>query len=163
MSRTNNQIIRRHKNVGRAILGALSIFIVLSATGLVFPNAGTPDKTVVHFDIGTEIVDAHEARLAGIADRALDYPTMHLFVTGHTGSAGDKRANTTLSEQRAKVVRDRLVEHGISAERIHIRGAGGFVPVEPQENESPASVRARTKRVEIRFIENRALIAGGYP
>ncbi len=49
------------------------------------------------------------------------YPALKIEVGGHTDSTGDPAANSTLSQQRADVVKTYLVGQGISAGRIELQ------------------------------------------
>ena len=51
-------------------------------------------------------------------------PNNRLVVVGHADVRGPKKYNLTLSERRAKLVRDYLVSQGIAAEKIETRAEG---------------------------------------
>ena len=51
-------------------------------------------------------------------------PDNRLVVVGHADVRGPKKYNLTLSERRAKLVRDYLVSQGIAAEKIETRAEG---------------------------------------
>jgi outer membrane protein OmpA-like peptidoglycan-associated protein len=73
-------------------------------------------------------------------------PDMHVVVEGYTDSIGSDAYNLRLSERRAEVVRDLMVQKGISASRITTRGFGKANPV--ADNKTAAG-RAENRRVEI--------------
>lgn len=70
-------------------------------------------------------------------------------VIGHTDDQGAREANVTLSEARARAVKDYLVSKGISAADIVTSGAGPDRPV--ADNQSPEG-RARNRRIEFRVL-----------
>ncbi|WP_297086444.1 OmpA family protein [uncultured Draconibacterium sp.] len=72
-------------------------------------------------------------------------PDLKFSVEGHTDADGDDAKNQTLSEQRAKAVADKLVEMGISADRLASKGLGESVPID--NNNSPEG-KANNRRVE---------------
>lgn len=74
-----------------------------------------------------------------------DYPELKFSVEGHTDSDGDDAANLKLSEARAKAVMDKLVELGISKERLKSKGLGESKPLNP--NDTPEN-KAQNRRVE---------------
>ena len=75
-----------------------------------------------------------------------DKPDLRVSVEGHTDSVGSVAYNQTLSERRAKTVRDYLVSQGIDASRITTRGFGKSKPIASNDT---AEGRAENRRVEI--------------
>ncbi len=71
-------------------------------------------------------------------------------IEGHTDSDGDDASNQTLSEGRAKVVMDKLVEMGISKDRLSSKGWGESKPV--AGNDTPEG-KANNRRVEFVVIK----------
>ena len=58
-----------------------------------------------------------------------EYPDTNLLIVGYTDNVGSQAYNLPLSEQRAKSVRDYLVEHGIAASRLTYVGKGIEEPI----------------------------------
>ena len=77
-------------------------------------------------------------------------PTVRVEVSGHTDDRGRESTNTRLSQQRAEAVRDWLVEHGVDAARLTVRGYGPREPIAP--NDTPEG-RARNRRIEFRRLD----------
>ena len=73
-------------------------------------------------------------------------PALRLEIGGHTDNVGDAALNLRLSEQRARVVRQYLVQQGIDSVRLTARGYGGTRPV--VDNRDPQQ-RPRNRRVEV--------------
>lgn len=75
-----------------------------------------------------------------------------VHIDGYTDSIGSEQYNLTLSEQRAKTVRDWLASHGYIAATTSYAGHGKADPVAPNANpngsDDPAG-RAKNRRVEI--------------
>jgi OOP family OmpA-OmpF porin len=71
-------------------------------------------------------------------------------IAGHTDSTGSASYNENLSDQRAKSVRQYLIEQGIDADRLTARGYGELEPIASNENQSG---RAMNRRVEFRVSE----------
>lgn len=71
-------------------------------------------------------------------------------IGGHTDNVGSDAFNKNLSEQRAKAVRDYLVENGIPAKQLVIRGYGKSKPIADNNTEEG---RQRNRRVEFKFIK----------
>ncbi len=73
-------------------------------------------------------------------------PSWSLTIEGHTDSTGTEPHNQTLSEQRAKAVRDYLVGKGVAAARLTSAGFGQSRPVADNATELG---RAANRRVEL--------------
>jgi outer membrane protein OmpA-like peptidoglycan-associated protein len=68
-----------------------------------------------------------------------------VILEGHTDSIGTESYNQQLSERRAEVVRDYLVDHGVAAEKIRSVGYGETRPT--ADNSTPEG-RALNRRVD---------------
>ncbi|WP_048825386.1 PA14 domain-containing protein [Hymenobacter sp. DG25B] len=73
-------------------------------------------------------------------------PALRLEIAGHTDNVGNAELNRQLSEQRARNVRQYLMQHGIDSVRLTPRGYGGTRPV--ADNRDPKQ-RPRNRRVEV--------------
>ena len=85
-----------------------------------------------------------------ILDQAVDtlqrYPSIHVEVDGYTDSVGSDQYNQGLSERRAKIVNQYLLDHGVSADRLDPpKGFGETRPIDTNETKEG---RARNRRVE---------------
>ena len=80
-----------------------------------------------------------------------EYPDTNLLIVGYTDNVGSQAYNLPLSEQRAKSVRDYLVEHGIAASRLTYVGKGIEEPIASNDT---AEGRAKNRRVEIAITAN---------
>lgn len=78
-----------------------------------------------------------------------DHPETKYEIGGHTDSDGDDKYNLTLSQQRADAVKAKLVELGISSNRLTAKGYGEGKPV--TVNTSPEG-KANNRRVEFTLI-----------
>jgi OOP family OmpA-OmpF porin len=79
------------------------------------------------------------------------HPEVNFSVEGHTDSDGDEAMNQTLSEQRAKTVMTKLVEMGISADRLTAKGFGEMMPI--MDNATPEG-KANNRRVEFVKVQS---------
>jgi outer membrane protein OmpA-like peptidoglycan-associated protein len=70
-------------------------------------------------------------------------------IQGHTDDRGDAGVNQSLSERRARVVLQWLVEHGIDGSRLE---SAGFGASRPRADTSPAEGRQATRRVELHVV-----------
>ena len=72
-------------------------------------------------------------------------PNLNFSVEGHTDSDGDDASNKKLSEARAKVVMEKLIQMGISSNRLSYAGYGECKPL---GNNSTPEGKANNRRVE---------------
>ncbi|MCG6861651.1 MAG: phosphate ABC transporter substrate-binding/OmpA family protein [Chromatiaceae bacterium] len=95
---------------------------------------------------------AYEGKLEldRLAERLVYYPNFRILVKGHTGIAGDPRANLELSQDRAEAVaRYLMVTYGIDANRLRILGYGSSRPLPRLPGESDRAYGYRLPRVEV--------------
>jgi outer membrane protein OmpA-like peptidoglycan-associated protein/tetratricopeptide (TPR) repeat protein len=71
-------------------------------------------------------------------------PTMKIEISGHTDNVGSDTENLSLSEKRAKAVRDFLIQNGIAIERLTYKGYGKTQPVDSNETETGRAANRRT-------------------
>lgn len=74
-----------------------------------------------------------------------EHPELKFSVEGHTDSDGDAAANLKLSEARAKAVMDKLIELGISKDRLTSKGLG---ETKPMVTNDTSENKAQNRRVE---------------
>ena len=76
-------------------------------------------------------------------------PGLRIEIGGHTDSKGSNQYNLELSKQRARVVYQYLIDHGIDRGRLTYKGYGESRPVSSNETEKG---RAANRRTEIRIV-----------
>jgi len=86
-----------------------------------------------------EILDAAVATLG-------EHGTIAVEVAGHTDSIGSEAYNEGLSDRRAKVVYDYLLDNGIAADRMTWKGYGELSPIATNDTEEG---RAKNRRTEL--------------
>ena len=88
-----------------------------------------------------------------VLDRAVEvlneHTSIRIEISGHTDSKGTPAYNRTLSEARARSVRDYLVSQGVDPSQLETRGAGMDEPVASNAN---ARGRAKNRRIEFTII-----------
>ncbi len=103
-----------------------------------------PDSTVLRA--------GEEESLAEIAEALRDYDEGELLITGHTALAGTAEGRRELSEARARVVAEYLIENGVRAsDAVLYRGVGADEPVADNRTEAG---RRRNRRVEFTILED---------
>jgi outer membrane protein OmpA-like peptidoglycan-associated protein len=75
---------------------------------------------------------------------------MRIEISGHTDKTGSEPLNFKLSEARAKVVVEYLVQRGIYRSRMEFRGYGSLQPI---SDNATAAGRAKNRRVEFKILE----------
>ena len=78
-------------------------------------------------------------------------PSMVIEVGGHTDNVGDEAFNMKLSHERAKSVRDYLVNGGITSPRIQAKGYGKSNPVASNDTDEGRKTNRRTEFVILEF------------
>ncbi len=79
-----------------------------------------------------------------------EFPNSRFSLEGHTDSDGKDAMNQTLSEDRARAVKDYLVENGVSFERLSSIGYGETKPI--ATNKTKAG-KALNRRVEVNLVK----------
>ncbi len=90
------------------------------------------------------ILDAVAATLQGNPDIKL------VEIQGHTDSRGSDSYNLKLSDERAKSVRQYLIDQGIKGNRLQAQGYGETQPIDPRSNEA---AWAKNRRVEFLIVK----------
>lgn len=90
------------------------------------------------------------AELESLAEFLKANPGVRIEVGGHTDTDVGSIPNQELSEARAQVVVNWLVEHGILPDRLEAKGYGPTVPVVP--NAKKDEDKALNRRTEIRVL-----------
>lgn len=108
-----------------------------------------PKTFIVYFESGEGRLTAEsEARMAEILAALKSLPAPELVITGHTDSVGSISANDQISEKRAEIIRNRLIEQGVPAKRMEAIGRGKRQLLIPTADGVP---EAQNRRVEIRL------------
>jgi len=101
----------------------------------------------VLFDTGSYTLRAGaREKLAKISGILLAYPGLKIQIEGYTDSVGSDDFNQRLSEQRAGMVRDYLIDQMVPAGSVTARGLGKTNPV--ASNDTPEG-RQQNRRVEL--------------
>ena len=110
-----------------------------------------PMGTIIYFAFNsTDKLDDSvvEAYLDSVVKRVSDSGE-RVQVVGHTDNLGNEATNSELGRQRAQVIRDYLVDQGLTSTRIRIESKGESQPVASNATEEG---RARNRRAELRII-----------
>lgn len=100
----------------------------------------------ITFDVGKSTIKPESmGEINRIVKLMTDNPDLKFSVEGHTDSTGNATTNQTLSEARSKAIVDKLVELGITADRLTSSGKGQTTPIADNGTDEG---RAKNRRVE---------------
>lgn len=106
----------------------------------------------VFFDVESfELKPESRVELNKLAEFLNLQPSVKIEISGHTDNTGLRQNNITLSENRAKAVRQYLIEKGINANRLSFKGYADTKPIADNNTEVG---RQKNRRTEYRVIEN---------
>ncbi|NNM24281.1 MAG: OmpA family protein [Flavobacteriaceae bacterium] len=107
------------------------------------------DSSVL-FDTGKhELKSSASSSLQQLVASILEMPKGTIIIEGHTDNVGNPASNKTLSENRAKTVRDYLKTKLKGAYKFQIKGFGESQPVAPNDTDEN---KQKNRRVEILVI-----------
>lgn len=108
------------------------------------------DGLVVRFAVGQAEFTAEEQRhVDAIAAYLHRHAETRLLIRGHADDTGDWSLNDRLSAERANRVRDALVRHGVSPDRLQTESFGSSRPIAPNDTEAG---RRANRRVEFEVV-----------
>lgn len=108
--------------------------------------------SVINFDSGKwDIPEARVPFLQKAAGYLLKAPAgVVIEVGGHTDSDGSEQANQTLSENRAKAVRDALIKFNVKPEMLTEKGYGESKPIKTNETDDG---KFQNRRIEYSAVK----------
>lgn len=77
--------------------------------------------------------------------------SMSIEVGGHTDNVGDDGTNMKLSHERAKSVREYMLNAGVAANRVQAKGYGELNPVAPNDSDEGRKANRRTEFIILEF------------
>jgi len=107
----------------------------------------TLSGSVLFASAKSDVLPDAMAKLDGVAKALSEQdPDSKITVQGYTDSQGGASYNQELSQRRAGSVREYLISHGLSADRVTAQGFGLASPI---ADNASAEGRANNRRVEI--------------
>jgi len=86
------------------------------------------------------------AKISELAAYTRQNPTVRIGIDGYTDGQGSVRYDPSMSQRRAVVVRDALIQSGVPADRIDM---GQFGSARPPCNEATPGCLQRDARVQV--------------
>ena len=134
----NNKNLFYVKNI-RIAKGGVKYYDRIMKDGKIIANG-------IRFDVNKSTLKPESMGVINEIYELLEkYPEFKFSVEGHTDSDGDADHNLQLSEERAKVVMDKLISMGIEADRLEYKGMGETNSLD--SNDTPEG-KANNRRVE---------------
>lgn len=112
-------------------------------------SAKPPDSEafVFHYALGSPVIlSEYEPLLRALLAEVASREAAEVQITGHTDRMGSVEDNDRLSLERARHIRDALVENGLKARFIRVVGRGEREPVIVTKDDAP---EPRNRRVEV--------------
>lgn len=105
----------------------------------------------VLFEINSSFLNASAKKeLDKFYQSTRELSNLKLLIEGHTDATGAKAYNVTLSEKRARSVRDYLISKGLNKNQFVVKGHGPSKPIAPNNT---ADGRLKNRRVEITILD----------
>jgi formylglycine-generating enzyme required for sulfatase activity len=109
---------------------------------------GFIDVYGIYFDSGSSKIKAESNPvIRNVASYLNEDQLVKVVIIGHTDNTGKPDLNLKLSEARAQAIKEALVEHGIDADRMQIRGMGDTEPIADNKTDDG---RKQNRRVTIK-------------
>jgi len=130
----------------------------VNAIGCVLPTVEyipTADKPLVLKGVNFQtnksvLLEDSKKLLDEVAISLMAHPEVKVEVGGHTDATGSDAHNLQLSEDRAAAVRNYLVEKGVKAENLFVKGYGETTPMADNKT---VSGRTQNRRVELKRVQ----------
>lgn len=97
----------------------------------------------------SELYPAAKVEIDRLYEELVKSSTMKIEIAGHTDDVGDDKLNMQVSQRRANVIKQYLLQKGISEKRIVAKGYGETSPVADNATEEG---RTRNRRIEVRML-----------
>ena len=106
----------------------------------------------IYFDVDKDTIKPNSRVTLNAAVKVLkEFDDVHLEISGHTDSDGNRAHNSELSRARAEAVRNYLVEKGVAPGRLITRGAGPDEPIAPNDTKKNKSLN---RRIEFKLMSS---------
>ncbi|MEG0926651.1 sodium-translocating pyrophosphatase [Chryseobacterium sp.] len=105
----------------------------------------------LYFETGSSDLKAgYELQLNNLAELLNAYPDLKIKLGGYTDNSGNEENNLRLSNLRAQTAKLKLLELGVSAERVEAEGYGSQHPI--CEANDTDECKAKNRRIDVRVL-----------
>ena len=107
----------------------------------------------IEFETGSDVISSKSNKiLTELYNQTVISENLYVAIDGHTDNVGNPESNMTLSQKRAEAVKEWLVRKNPKlTSSITATGYGDTRPVNTNADNNNSSVRAKNRRVEIKF------------
>ncbi|MDG3581891.1 MULTISPECIES: OmpA family protein [Galbibacter] len=149
-NRIGNKMDRNAEAIEEAIPGAE---VTRIGEGI---NVTFDENSGVKFALNSADISAEgQETLGKMAEVFVEYDETNILIEGHTDSSGSDAYNMTLSEKRAKSVRDFLASHGVASSRMTTKWYG---ETQPKYDNNTEEGRVKNRRVELGIVASDEMI-----
>ena len=112
-------------------------------------NPGTVVQLVnIQFEFNSAaLTEDSEEGVDMLANFLESHSEITVELAGHTDNVGSDAYNLKLSQERAEVVRQALIDKGIAPERLAAKGYGSTKPIKPNDTEEHRAMNRRTEMI----------------
>ena len=108
---------------------------------------------IVLFSLNSDMIDAAGAReIEWFLEKIAPFPMVRIGVKGYTDSTGSEAQNAPLSNTRAWVVQDYLVDRGVAPERITASGYSASDPARSNTSAKGANSPSRRRCLSLNAL-----------
>ncbi|WP_370896254.1 sodium-translocating pyrophosphatase [Chryseobacterium gossypii] len=105
----------------------------------------------LYFQSGSsDLKPGSEAQLNNLAEIMKAYPDLRIKLGGYTDNTGNEESNRKLSNLRAQTAKLKLLEMGITGDRVEAEGYGSQYPV--CEANDTDECKAKNRRIDVRVL-----------
>lgn len=105
----------------------------------------------LYFETGSsDLKPGSEAQLNNLAEILNAYPDLKVKLGGYTDNTGNEESNQKLSNLRAQTAKLKLLEMGITSDRVEAEGYGSQYPV--CEANDTDECKAKNRRIDVRVL-----------
>ncbi|UWX62022.1 sodium-translocating pyrophosphatase [Chryseobacterium oranimense] len=105
----------------------------------------------LYFETGSsDLKPGSDVQLNNLAEILNDYPDLKIKLGGYTDNTGNEESNLKLSNLRAQTAKLKLLELGISSDRVEAEGYGSQHPV--CEANDTDECKAKNRRIDVRVL-----------
>jgi outer membrane protein OmpA-like peptidoglycan-associated protein len=100
-------------------------FITATFADVMAIEPAPAEKFIVYFNSNTtDVVHESKSTITSILDAIKRRAAVNISISGHTDSTGPFQLNENLARDRAHIIRDLLIQHGVNAGRLSVTSHG---------------------------------------